>query len=221
MYRLCYAQPSHRCSFEITRCRTCKLKLSSNYQTSLLYTHFYSGNPVFSTRALYFLVRQNIVYKIRPFWKTSVKVNVKSEVAQGTVPGPLVFLVYINDFPGRIKSNIRLFADDSYLYRIIKTQRMPNNFKTIQTQPSRMSWRREGAMLPNNSENNHRRRIYRMGSDFRQELDVVQRPQGPELQIPTISQRSTTMMCKFLCPSYHQRLEPPASKKERRRPAEF
>ena len=47
---------------------------------------------------------------------------VLSGVPQGTVLGPLLFLIYINDMPSRISdgSRIRLFADDSLLYREIK-----------------------------------------------------------------------------------------------------
>ena len=45
--------------------------------------------------------------------------SVRSGVPQGTVLGPLLFIVYINDLPARITSQIRLFADDSYIYRVI------------------------------------------------------------------------------------------------------
>ena len=47
--------------------------------------------------------------------------TVISGVPQGTVLGPLLFLIYINDIVANIKSEIRLFADDCILYRKIAT----------------------------------------------------------------------------------------------------
>ena len=49
----------------------------------------------------------------------SKQTAVISGVPQGTVLGPLLFLVYINDMPNETKSKIALFADDSYIYRRI------------------------------------------------------------------------------------------------------
>ena len=45
---------------------------------------------------------------------------VLSGVPQGTVLGPLLFSLYINDIPSDIESEIRPFADDSVCYREIK-----------------------------------------------------------------------------------------------------
>ena len=45
---------------------------------------------------------------------------VVSGVPQGTVLGPLLFFLYINDISADIESEIRLFADDCVCYREIK-----------------------------------------------------------------------------------------------------
>jgi hypothetical protein len=42
--------------------------------------------------------------------------NVTSGVPQGSVLGPLLFLIYINDITSNIKCNVKIFADDVKLY---------------------------------------------------------------------------------------------------------
>ena len=51
--------------------------------------------------------------------KISDSITVISGVPQGTVLGPLFFLLYINDLPDSIKCKIGLFADDSIVYNDI------------------------------------------------------------------------------------------------------
>ena len=52
--------------------------------------------------------------------QTSSRRPVIAGVSQGSVPGPFLFLVYINDLPNELKSSVKLFADDTSLFTIVK-----------------------------------------------------------------------------------------------------
>ena len=66
---------------------------------------------------------------------SSSSIQVTSGVPQGTILGPLLFILYLNDLPDGITSQVRLLADDCMLYREIKTlddnQKLQNDINKL------------------------------------------------------------------------------------------
>jgi len=54
--------------------------------------------------------------------KSSDYVFVSSGAPQGTVLGPLMFSIYVNDITENVSSQLRFFADDCLSYSVIKTE---------------------------------------------------------------------------------------------------
>ena len=60
--------------------------------------------------------------------KTSSWKNILSGVPQGSVLGPILFLIYINDLPDGIKSICKIFADDRSLFSKVNDK----NYSTVE-----------------------------------------------------------------------------------------
>ena len=52
--------------------------------------------------------------------QTSNWKNILAGVPKGSILGPLFFLIFINDIPEGIQSNIKIFADDTSIFSVMK-----------------------------------------------------------------------------------------------------
>ena len=75
--------------------------------------------------------------------------DVISGVPQGSILGPILFLLYVNDIPSIVSSTAKMFADDTKLYCPIKTQEDCTN---LQSDLNRLSvWSKEWLLKFNES----------------------------------------------------------------------
>ena len=73
---------------------------------------------------------QRLLFKLRSYGIADVRellligwFPVDSGVPQGSVLGPLLFILYVNDMPDLVDSKIKMFADDIKIYRQITSFR--------------------------------------------------------------------------------------------------
>ncbi len=66
--------------------------------------------------------------------ETSREEIIRSGIPQGTVLGPLMFLIFINNIGCNINSKIRLFADDALISRYVNNKEDSNNLQKDQDQ---------------------------------------------------------------------------------------
>ncbi|MEW8547072.1 MAG: reverse transcriptase family protein [Candidatus Thiodiazotropha sp.] len=71
----------------------------------------------------------NRVQKVMVNGKGSDTAKVTSGIPQGSVLGPILFLIFINDLPEVIQASIKLFADDAKIYQIVSSEEDINQFQ--------------------------------------------------------------------------------------------
>ena len=111
--------------------------LQKGYQTDLILLDFAKAFDKVSHSKLlfklsYYGLSKEVLVWIRSFLNNrtqqvvldnfqSNSIPVSSGVPQGSVLGPCLFLFFINDLPDCVSSSVRLFADDTILYRTIRS----------------------------------------------------------------------------------------------------
>ena len=76
--------------------------------------------------------------------KDSEKSRVTSGVPQGSVLGPTLFVYYINDMPGVVDCNVKVFADDTKAYQSVESEE--NRIKLQKNIDNLVDWSDEWLM---------------------------------------------------------------------------
>ena len=63
--------------------------------------------------------------------------QVKSGVPHGTILGPILFIMYVNDISTGVSSTVKLYADDTKLYREIES--IPDDTDVLQSDLFRLT----------------------------------------------------------------------------------
>ena len=63
-----------------------------------------------------FEIQQRVVLN----WQESESLTIKVGVPHGSILGPLLFFIYLNDLSDNLESNVKLFADDASMLSVVR-----------------------------------------------------------------------------------------------------
>ena len=127
---------------------------------------------------------------------TSSPKQVTSGVPQGSVLGPLLFIIYINDLPKNLQSGVYMFADDTKIYKI-HSNRSETFSNEIQNDLNALQLWSDNWLLrfhpekckqlhikkPSTTTNLPTRHLYKYSGDTREEINLPSVPQEKDIGV--------------------------------------